>query len=93
MKNNNKKYFLFEDEEVETSSKDSGDDSLPPESGESGLEPEHEKILTQNVLSSTAENTAEKEESPVDGFDINMLAERVADAVEFRKFIRTKGRL
>ena len=48
---------------------------------------------TKNRITNKDSNTAEKEESPVDGFDINMLAERVADAVEFRKFIRTKGRL
>lgn len=68
------------------------DVSLPSDSGDSGLEPEQEKIVLNSAIQGSQDTLPEKEPCPVEGFDIEMIAERIADAVEFRHFIRHKGR-
>lgn len=88
MKNN--KEFIFEDGEAEAEAED--DVSLPSDSGESGLEPEQEELVLNSAIQGTQDTLPEKEPCPVEGFDIETIAERIADAVEFRRFIRHKGR-
>lgn len=68
------------------------DVSLPSDSGDSGLEPEQEELVLKSAIQGSQDTLPAKEPCPVEGFDIETIAERIADAVEFRRFIRHKGR-
>ena len=68
------------------------DVSLPSDSGDSGLEPEQEELVLKSAIQGSQNTLPAKEPCPVEGFDIETIAERIADAVEFRRFIRHKGR-
>ena len=82
-----------ESSESSGSSGGSEDDvSLPSDSGESGLEPEQEELVLKSAIQGSQDTLPAKEPCPVEGFDIETIAERIADAVEFRRFIRHKGR-
>lgn len=103
MKNKEDYEFIFEDEETteepSESSESSGssgesedDVSLPSDSGDSGLEPEQEEMVLNSAIQGSQDTLPAKEPCPIEGFDIETIAERIADAVEFRRFIRHKGR-
>ena len=108
MKNKEDYEFIFEDEETTEepsesssssessessgSSGESEDVSLPPDSGDSGLEPEQEEMVLNSAIKGSQDTLPAKEPCPIEGFDIETIAERIADAVEFRRFIRHKGR-
>lgn len=82
-----------ESSESSGSSGESEDDvSLPSDSGDSGLEPEQEEMVLNSAIQGSQDTLPAKEPCPVEGFDIETIAERIADAVEFRRFIRHKGR-
>lgn len=82
-----------ESSESSGSSGESEDDvSLPSDSGDSGLEPEQEELVLKSAIQGSQDTLPAKEPCPVEGFDIETIAERIADAVEFRRFIRHKGR-
>lgn len=82
-----------ESSESSGSSGESEDDvSLPSDSGDSGLEPEQEELVLKSAIQGSQDTLPAKEPCPIEGFDIETIAERIADAVEFRRFIRHKGR-
>lgn len=83
-----KKYYLFEDE-------DTGSDNSAVDEGEGGggdLEPTQEAKLIEGFDSGMEEAKPKQQSEAPDGFDINTIAEQIANAVEFRRFIRKKGR-
>lgn len=81
-----KKYYLFEDEDT------SSDNSTVDEGGGGDLDPTQEVKLIEGFDSGMEEAKPKQQSEAPDGFDINTIAEQIANAVEFRRFIRKKGR-
>ena len=51
-----------------------------------------EEMVLNSAIQGSQDTLPAKEPCPIEGFDIETIAERIADAVEFRRFIRHKGR-
>ena len=81
-----KKYYLFEDEDT------GSDNSAVDEGGGGDLDPTQEAKLIEGFDSGMEEAKPKQQSEAQDGFDINTIAEQIANAVEFRRFIRKKGR-
>ena len=51
-----------------------------------------ESIITNNFEDSMNKCKSEPEQCPIEGFNLNEIAEAIATAAEYRKFIRNKGK-